>query len=80
MRRGAGRWVALVGNSHVNTFNRVPGLSELQGAIGLRIEDIEIGQAGSIGADSGFWDEVDGEHFFVRNDLLLQVAISRPWM
>ncbi|MGE8419609.1 dermonecrotic toxin domain-containing protein [Pseudomonas sp.] len=80
VRRGAGRWVALVGNSHVNTFNRVPGLSELQGAIGLRIEDIEIGQAGSIGADSGFWDEVDGEHFFVRNDLLLQVAISRPWM
>ncbi|PSS47437.1 hypothetical protein C6382_21830 [Pseudomonas sp. BBP2017] len=79
-RRGAGRWVALVGNSHANSFQGVPGLSELQGAIGLRIEDIEIGQPGSIGADSGFWDEVEGESFFVRNDLLLQVAISRPWM
>jgi hypothetical protein len=79
-QRGAGRWVALVGNSHANTFGGAPGLSELQGAIGLRIEDIEIGQVGSIGADPGLWDEVEGEALFVRNDLLLQVPISRPWM
>lgn len=78
--RGAGRWVALVGNSHTNNFEGVPGLSELQGAIGLRIEDIEIGQVGSIGADAGVWDEIEGEALFVRNDLLLKVPISRPWM
>jgi hypothetical protein len=79
-RRGAGRWVALVGNSHTNNFEGVPGLSELQGAIGLRIEDIEIGQSGSIGADAGIWDEIQGDDLFVRNDLLLKVPISRPWM
>ena len=38
---GAGKWVALVGNTHSNRFRDVPGLAELTGAIGLRVEETE---------------------------------------
>jgi hypothetical protein len=31
------KWIALVGNTHTNTYQGVPGLAELTGAIGLRI-------------------------------------------
>ncbi|MCO7566233.1 membrane-targeted effector domain-containing toxin [Pseudomonas sp. S 311-6] len=79
-RRGTGKWITLAGNSHANTFMGTPGLSELEGVIGLRVEDVEIDQAGGIGNDPGFWEEVEGEPLFVKNDLLLQVPLLRPWM
>ena len=49
---GAHKWVALVGNSHANTFKRVPGLAEINRAIGLRVADVPKGQA-SIQVDVG---------------------------
>ncbi len=78
--RGSSKWVALVGNSHVNHYMGVPGMAELEGVIGLRVKDIEIGQPSDIGQDPGFADELFGEHVFVRSDLLLQAPLSRPWM
>jgi len=78
--RGASKWVALVGNSHANTFMGVPGMAELEGVIGLRVQDIEIGQPGIISADTGLTDEVLGEPVLVKSDLLLQAPLSRPWM
>ena len=36
---GGGKWIALTGNTHINTFQGVPGLAELEGVIGLRISD-----------------------------------------
>lgn len=52
-KRQPGKWVALVGNSHTNTYRGVPGLAELTGSIGLRVEDARVGQRLGIEADSG---------------------------
>ncbi|WP_244653269.1 membrane-targeted effector domain-containing toxin [Pseudomonas fluorescens] len=52
-KRRPGKWVALVGDSHTNTYKDVPGLAELTGSIGLRIEDAGAGQSLGIQADSG---------------------------
>lgn len=48
-----GKWVALVGDSHTNNYRGVPGLAELTGSIGLRIEDARVGQRLGIEADPG---------------------------
>ncbi|MFJ4064940.1 membrane-targeted effector domain-containing toxin [Pseudomonas sp. NPDC089996] len=75
--RGACNWVALVGNTHSNTFEGVPGISELQGAIGLRVEDIHLGSVGSVGLDPGIAVLENGPAIRrVRGDLRLQVAIA----
>ena len=34
-----GKWVALVEATNTNTFRNLPGISELRGGIGLRIEE-----------------------------------------
>lgn len=78
--RGTSKWVALVGYSHVNSYMGVPGMADLEGVIGLRVRDIEIGQPRIIGADPGFADDLLGEQVFVKSDLLLQAPLSRPWM
>lgn len=75
--RGPGKWVALVGSSHSNTFEGVPGLSELQGAIGLRFEDIEIGKVGGIEVDPG--RSVIHEDLavqYMQGDLRVQVPVA----
>ncbi|MFK3773275.1 membrane-targeted effector domain-containing toxin [Pseudomonas sp. NPDC089406] len=51
--RGPGRWVALVGNTHSNLFEGIPGLAELEGAIGLRVEDVPAGQPDRFDSDPG---------------------------
>ena len=48
-----GKWVALVGDSHTNNYRGVPGLAELTGSIGLRVEDARVGQRLGIEADPG---------------------------
>jgi hypothetical protein len=48
-----GKWVALVGDSHTNTYRGIPGLAELTGSISLRIEDARAGQRLGIEADPG---------------------------
>lgn len=75
--RGSSNWIALVGNTHSNTFEGVPGISELQGAIGLRVEDIQVGRVGGVGTDPGLTVLENGLSIRrVRSDLLLQVAIA----
>lgn len=49
----AGKWIALVGNTHSNLYKRVPGLAELQGVPGLRLVDAGPGQASGITLDAG---------------------------
>lgn len=76
---GAGKWVALMGNTHSNTFEGVPGVSELQGAIGVRVEDIDIGQPVSVVRDPGLSAIDDGVRpTRVQGDLRLQVPITKP--
>ncbi|MHC8290854.1 membrane-targeted effector domain-containing toxin [Pseudomonas sp. XS1P51] len=73
--RGAHRWVALVGDSHANTWEGVPGISELEGGIGLRIESTPAGTARGIEVDPG---RIPTDNFGrplapVKSDLRLQL-------
>lgn len=52
-KRRPGKWIALVGNSHTNTFQGTPGLAELTGSIGLRVKDAAAGQRLGIETDLG---------------------------
>ncbi len=52
-KRRPGKWVALVGNTHTNTFKGIPGLAELTGSISLRVEDAVATQRLGIEADPG---------------------------
>jgi hypothetical protein len=79
--RGAHKWVALMGNSHSNTFEGVAGVSELEEAIGIRVEDVAEGAPVGIEADPGRILPLGGTAFdrsaLVKGDLLLRMAT--PW-
>lgn len=77
--RGPHKWVALMGNSHSNTFEGVAGVSELEEALGLRIEDVAQGQSRGIEPDPGktFFDDNGQSTGVVKGDLRLQV--QTPW-
>ena len=73
--RGAHRWVALMGDSHASTWGGVPGVSELEGGISLRIESTDAGTARGIEVDPG---RVPTDNFgrplaSVKGDLRLQL-------
>ena len=76
-----GKWVALVGNSHANTFQGVPGISELEGAIGLRVEDVAPGQPEGFTIDPGrtMPGDIGEPDSFVKSDFRLQVVVSRTF-
>ncbi|WP_419711861.1 dermonecrotic toxin domain-containing protein [Pseudomonas sp. NFX224] len=73
--RGSHRWVALVGNTHANTFNGVAGISELEGAVGLRVKSADFAQPTTIKHDPGETGTsgLDGTEETVKNDWLLQL-------
>lgn len=79
--RGAHKWVALMGNSHSNTFDGVAGVSELEEAIGIRVEDVAEGTSRGIEVDPGRILPLGGtahdRSALVRGDLRLQ--IETPW-
>ncbi|AZE88011.1 membrane-targeted effector domain-containing toxin [Pseudomonas orientalis] len=62
-KRHPGKWVALVGDTHTNTFKDIPGIAELTSSIGLRIEDrvsvqplgieVDPGRTASLGLNKG---------------------------
>ncbi len=76
---GAHKWVALVGNSHANTFDGVAGVSELEQGLGLRVEDVAQGKSGGIETDPGrtYVEDNDEPTALVKSDLRLQV--QTPW-
>lgn len=51
--RGVGKWMALMGNTHAGTYNGVPGVAELEGAIGIRVEDVAPYGSHGVRIDSG---------------------------
>ena len=73
--RGPHRWIALVGNTHSNTWEGIAGVSELEGGIGLRVKSAEVAQPTSIEPDPGESGSsgTDTTVYVVKNDLLLQV-------
>lgn len=77
--RGPHNWVALMGNSHSNTYEGIAGVSELEGAVGLRAEDVAEGLSGGIEPDPGrsLADQMGKNEGLVKGDLRLQV--ETPW-
>lgn len=78
--RGAHKWVALVGNTHSNTFEGVPGISEMEEAIGLRVEDVAENRSSGVIPDPGrqlAQSQLNGSMALVKGDLRLQV--ETPW-
>lgn len=75
------KWVALVGNAHASTFNGVPGLSELEGAIGIRAEDVDLGQPQGFSIDPAevMPGEIGTPASLVKSDFRLQMAVSRKY-
>jgi hypothetical protein len=67
--------VALVGDSHAATWEGVPGVSELEGGISLRIESTPAGTARGIEVDPGRipTDELGRTLPSVKSDLRLQL-------
>lgn len=73
---GTHQWIALVGNTHANTFRGVPGLAELEGVVGLRIEDVMPGTSQGIRHDRGIVDAAPGtkgQYSLLKNDWLLSI-------
>lgn len=82
---GAHKWIALVGNTHVNTFEKiVPGLAELEGGIGLRVIDVRPGQARPPAFDTGATvsDQLGSTSSFLKSDYRVEldtaVAPAQP--
>ncbi|UVM57006.1 membrane-targeted effector domain-containing toxin [Pseudomonas sp. B21-012] len=80
-QQSPGRWIALVGESHANTFEQVPGLSELNQAIGLRVADAEAGTTVGLFVDEGRFGELSKSEppRFVKNDLVLRMVTTGSW-
>jgi len=77
--RGASKWIALMGNTHASTFEGVPGVSEMQGAISIRVEDVGLGKGGGISTDPGLsaiTQDVSLQH--VKADLRLRSEVELP--
>ncbi|HEX8545172.1 MAG TPA: hypothetical protein VF671_26145 [Pseudomonas sp.] len=80
--RGANsKWIAMVGNSHANTFHGVGGISELEGAIGLRVEDVAPGEPEGFTIDPGrtMPGDIGEPDSFVKSDFRLQVPVDRTF-
>ncbi|WP_249678191.1 membrane-targeted effector domain-containing toxin [Pseudomonas abieticivorans] len=74
--RGAHKWVALVGNSHSNVYQGVPGLAELNQGIGIRVGNLEHGKAAVLIADPGeYLSGRVGPGGQVKADLQLDVEV-----
>ena len=73
-----GKWIALTGNSHANTFEGIPGLAELEGAISVRVSDSAPGTSRGLRQDIGEIIPADNKHAnyrFLKNDYWLQIDI-----
>ena len=77
---GAGKWIALVGNSHSNTFLGTAGVAELEGAIGLRVQDVKPGEPTGFDIDPGevFVSRFGTQTSRVKNDLRLRARVAAP--
>lgn len=60
-----GKWVALTGVENTNTFRGLAGLSELEGGIGLRIEEVNPGDGQRLDVDPGI--EIERGPFFTND-------------
>lgn len=72
------KWIALTGNTHANTYKGVPGLAELEGAVGLRVQDVAPGTSQGIRPDTGYIDAPVFriyDYSFLKNDWVLDIEV-----
>ncbi len=79
LAQGPHNWVALIGDSHCDTFLGVPGIAQLQDAVSLRILDVPPSQA--LPLQPGGWTIVGPEPGAsgtkaLRSDFKLHVGIA----
>ncbi|MFY1666367.1 dermonecrotic toxin domain-containing protein [Pseudomonas sp. Pseu.R1] len=77
---GKHKWVALVGNSHANTFvESVPGIAELEGAIGVHVFDVPSGSAAGASVDTGenVRLPLSNREVFLKGDFRLDMEIPK---
>ncbi|RMU94760.1 Type III effector HopAC1 [Pseudomonas coronafaciens pv. coronafaciens] len=77
---GSHKWIALVGNSHSNTYQGVvPGIAELEGGIGLRVVDVVPGQSKGVMVDPG--ELVSGDiatsNVYLKADYRVEMEVLR---
>lgn len=78
---GAHKWIALVGNTHANTFEKIiPGLAELEGGIGVRVIDVLPGKGRGTLIDQGelLVDSMRHEQSFIKSDFRVEMETLRP--
>ncbi|WP_416412597.1 membrane-targeted effector domain-containing toxin [Pantoea sp. App145] len=77
-----GKWVALVGNQHVNTFETIPGLAELTAGIGIRVKETHC-KTNVIQPDKGeisLSASSSGPHMtynFIKSDFVLMTPAKK---
>lgn len=76
IRTGEKPWVALMGNTHAGDFEGVKGVADLQGAIGLRVQDVRRGTQTGFDIDPGLRAarEPNKPQVQVRSDIRLRAA------
>ncbi|WP_168408142.1 membrane-targeted effector domain-containing toxin [Erwinia amylovora] len=74
------KWIALVGNTHSNTFFNIPGVAELNRAVGIRVRDIPQNEAGGIFKDPGeVCNSIQScRGNVLQGDILLEMAVVNP--
>jgi len=78
---GTHKWIALVGNSHANTYEKiVPGLAELEGGIGIRVVDVTPGRSQGVVIDPGQRMQIGltDRQSVIKSDLRLEMETLKP--
>lgn len=77
---GGKKWIALVGNAHANTYADIAGVSELEGAIGVRVEDVALTETTRIEPDPGqeMNDNLGRPQGVIKSDLRLSMPTRSP--
>ncbi|AZF28451.1 hypothetical protein C4J90_4308 [Pseudomonas sp. R2-60-08W] len=71
---GPHKWVAFIGSGHTNTFQQVPGLAQLQGAVSLHIRDVAPSLSSNI--RPGRWEtNLETRWTALRSDFTLNVGV-----
>jgi hypothetical protein len=77
---GYHKWIALMGNSHSNTYRNEPGIAEMNEGIGVRVTDVQPGMARSVAYDAGEHvreDQLPHNMVLLKGDYLVQLPTLR---
>ncbi|GFM80953.1 type III effector [Pseudomonas cichorii] len=75
---GSHKWIALVGDTHANTYQQIiPGIAELEAGIGLRVTDAPPGNARGVIPDPGerIKRGLGTESVQIKSDYLVEMEI-----